>query len=216
MGSSDSGFSAWDDFWKSRAGKNCDSWAKTRITGILSNYVKPGMNVLDAGCGAGFFSSYFISKSCNVYSMDYSEKALSITRDITNNKSRMYLKGNILDAMVFRGIDVEFDVVFTDGLLEHYSDKEQDKIISNMKLAKRQSGLIINFVPNRFSLWSMVRPFVMNIKESPFVLDKFIGLHKRNNLRVISNGGINVLPFKVSPERLLGRHFGMLFYCIAM
>jgi len=183
---------------------------------ILSGYIEPGMDVLDLGCGAGFFSAYFISKGCSVYSMDYSTRALSIAKDNTNHKSKMYLNGNILDAGAFTGIDVQFDIIFTDGLLEHYSKTEQDNIISKMRTVKKEDGYIINFAPNRFSLWSLARPFVMDIEERPFTMSEFMDLHSRNGLRVVSYGGISALPFRFSPEGLLARRFGMLFYCAAM
>lgn len=216
MGSLNSGFSAWDNFWQMRGAGKAVSWSKKRIIGLISHYVKPGMNILDAGCGAGFFSSYFISRGCNVYSMDYSEKALCIAKNSTNNKSMMYINADILETRGLAGLNVKFDIIFTDGLLEHYSKEKQDVIISNMRGAKKEHGYIINFAPNRFSFWSIVRPFVMDIEERPFAMSEFIDLHKRNGLSVVSSGGINALPFRVSPERLLARYFGMLFYCVTV
>jgi len=211
-----SGFYAWDNFWENQSGKRYDSWAKRRIVKVLSAYIEPGMDVLDLGCGTGFFSAYFISRGSNVYSMDYSRKALSIAKGATNGKSKMYLNANILDDSALADINVKFDIVFTDGLLEHYSKEEQGAIMHNMKLVKKEQGYIINFVPNKLSLWSIVRPFVMNIEEEPFIMREVIELHRRNGLSVISFGGINVLPFRISPERLLARRFGMLFYCVAI
>ncbi|MFC1623878.1 class I SAM-dependent methyltransferase [Candidatus Omnitrophota bacterium] len=206
----------WDDFWKRRNLKGLDSWSKRRMVKILSSYIKPGMSVLDAGCGTGFFSAYFISQGCNVYSMDYSEGALSIAKDFTKHRSKRYIDGNILDEKLFSNINTKFDIIFTDGLLEHYPKKMQEKVIMNMKNVKKEDGYMINFVPNMFSLWSMVRPFCMDIKERPFIMKGFLNLHRRKDLNVISSGGVNVLPFRVSPERLLGRYFGMLFYCVAI
>jgi 2-polyprenyl-3-methyl-5-hydroxy-6-metoxy-1,4-benzoquinol methylase len=216
LDSSNSGFSAWDNFWQKRNAIRRLSWSKRRMISLISGYVKPGMDILDAGCGTGFFSSYFIGHGCNVYSMDYSEKALYLTKTATNHKSRKYINGNIIDAGTLTSLNLKFDIIFTDGLLEHYSKKEQDSILRNMKTVKKEQGCIINFVPNKFSLWSIVRPFVMNIEEKPFTMREFIDLHKRNGLNIVAFGGINALPLKISPERLLARHFGMLFYCIAI
>ncbi|MFH1853997.1 MAG: class I SAM-dependent methyltransferase [Candidatus Omnitrophota bacterium] len=216
MGLSDSGLSEnsadeqWDLFWEKRD-KPVYSWAKRRMINILGQYVRPGMRVLDAGSGTGFFSSYFIACGCDVSSVDYSEKALSITRHVTKGKARAYIKADLLK----KALDTKFDIIFSDGLLEHYSQNKQDRIVLNMKAMKKDKGYLINFVPNKRSLWSVVRPFYMNIKEQPFTIGDFTRIHLRNGLSIVLIGGINVLPFRVSPERLLGRQFGMLFYCIA-
>ncbi len=214
--SEDSSRNFWEGFWKRRRNADIDSWAKRRMIGIVSNYARNGDSVLDAGCGSGFFSSYFISSGCNVYSLDYSEQALLAAKKNTDNKASSYIKGDILDEGVPSSIGRRFDVIFTDGLLEHYSKEEQDRIIAGMKRLKKERGCMINFAPNRFSLWSMVRPFCMSIKESPFLMHEFLDLHRRNGLNIVSCGGINVLPFRISPERLLGRHVGMLFCCVAV
>ena len=217
MGLSGSGSSenspdrAWDGFWEDRP-EPVYSWAKKRVINILGQYVGPGMRVLDAGCGTGFFSSYFISRGCDVCSIDCSDRALSIARRVTKGRGEAYIKVDLLKDR----LDRDFDVIFTDGLLEHYSPEEQDRIILNMKTMKKDKGYLINFAPNRFSLWSAIRPFCMNIKERPFTIKAFINLHSRNGMDVVSSGGISVLPFRISPERLLGRQFGMLFYCVAV
>ncbi|MBU3911029.1 MAG: class I SAM-dependent methyltransferase [Candidatus Omnitrophica bacterium] len=217
MGLSGSGSSenssdkAWDSFWQER-GEPVYSWAKRRMIKILGQYAGPGMHVLDAGCGSGFFSSYFITKGCDVYSMDYSDRALSIAMRVTKNKAKAYIKADILK----KALDIKFDIIFTDGLLEHYSPEEQDIIVLNMKAMKKDRGFLINFAPNRRSLWSAVRPFCMNIRERPFTFEDFIRLHLGHGLDVVSSGGINVLPFRISPEKTLGRFFGMLFYCVSI
>lgn len=201
---------SWDNFWEKK-NTSVNSWTKRRIIDILRQYTRRDINVLDAGCGTGFFSSYFISCGCSVYSVDYSDMALSMARRITENKAKAYVKIDILkDAL-----DVKFDIIFTDGLLEHYTQEEQDRIMLNMKGMKKEKGYLMNFVPNRYSLWSMVRPFYMRIREKPFLINELIDLHRRNGLSLVSSGGISVLPFRFSPEKTLGRAFGMLFYCIA-
>ncbi|MFC1667264.1 class I SAM-dependent methyltransferase [Candidatus Omnitrophota bacterium] len=206
----------WDLFWKRRDVKSPETWAKRRIIDIISGYAKPGRAVLDAGCGSGFFSSYFASCGCSVYSMDYSARALSLTKKVIGNKSEMYIEGSVLDEKKMLGLGKRFDIIFTDGLLEHYSIEDQDRIVMGMKRIKEKNGCMINFVPNRFSFWSIVKPFYMNVKERPFLMHEFLDLHRRNGLKIVSFGGINVLPFKVSPERPLAKYLGMLFYCIAV
>lgn len=206
----------WEDFWRRNGGRHAYSWAKERILAILSDYVRPGISVLDAGCGTGFFSSYFISKGCGTYSLDYSKTALSITKKVTDYKAEMYIESDILDEDILSKTGTKFDLIFTDGVLEHYSNKERDKIVISMNALKKDDGYIINFVPNTISFWSVIRPFYIDIEENPFMINELLTLHKRNGLNVIASGGINVLPFRFSPEKMFGRYCGMLLYCVCV
>ena len=77
-------------------------------------------------------------------------------------------------------------------------------------------GSLVTFVPNRWSPWELIRPFYMpGIEEAPFVLSELIELHERNGLCVIQKGGVNTLPFRLSPDKWFAEQFGMLLYTIA-
>jgi len=207
----------WDAFWHAKRDSRFTkiSWSKRRMMKILDKHVRKGTLVLDAGCGSGFFSDYFIAKGCQVYSLDYSEEALDITRKVTQGKSTKYLKRDLLKEDLRSEFNNTFDLIFTDGLLEHFSEQEQEQILKTFITMKREQGLIITFVPNRYSFWAVIRPiFVRGIEESPFTLKELISLVGRCGQKIISKGGINVLPFKYSPE-ILGGHFGMLLYVVS-
>lgn len=205
----------WNDFWNKNKETRFTkiSWSKRRMMKILDKYITNNLVVLDAGSGSGFFSNYFLSKNCKVYSLDYSDKALEITKTLTNNMCEGYLKRDLLDLNLGDEFNEFFDIVFSDGLFEHFSENDQRKIISNFVRMKKQKGLVITFVPNKFTLWTLVRPFFMpQIKEVPFTLNKLRSLH--SELETIQEGGINVLPIKRSPDRIFGRYFGMLLYVV--
>jgi SAM-dependent methyltransferase len=206
----------WDYFWKlntnSRFTKK--SWSKIRMTKLLDEIIKEGMDVLDAGSGSGFFSNYFISKGCNVYSLDYSEDALNITKRLTNNRATAYLKEDLIDPGFGDRYAQKFDIIFSDGLFEHFSSDDQQKIMNNFKKIKKNKGIITTFVPNKYSWWEVIRPLVMpGIKEDPFTLKRLSDLHL--GLIPIKIGGINALPFTFSPEKLLGSKIGMILYIFA-
>jgi SAM-dependent methyltransferase len=173
------------------------------------------MRVVDAGCGSGFFSNYFISRGCKVYSLDYSEKALEIARKITQNKSFEYLNRDLLDESLGLEFKNTFDLIFTDGLFEHFSKEEQEKILKAFITMKKKGGLIATFVPNRYSFWTVIRPIFMHgIKEKPFTLKELASFIEGVGQKVIEKGGINVLPVKYSPE-FLGERTGMLVYAVS-
>jgi hypothetical protein len=74
---------------------------------------------------------------------------------------------------------------------------------------------VASFVPNRFSWWRLIRPLVMkNIKEKPFTLEILRALYQKHGLAVVRDGGLNVLPIGLSPERWMGSRLGMLVYAL--
>lgn len=207
----------WNNLWSNRQDKQLmkPSWSKKRIMKILHKYVEKDMTVLDAGCGSGFFSNYFISKGCKVYSLDYSEKALEIARESTKNKAFEYLKKDLLDEELGFEFKSTFDLIFTDGLFEHFQRVDQEEIMKTFVMVKKKEGLIVTFVPNRYSFWTIIRPIFMHgIKEKPFTLKKLTSFVEGLGQKVIEKGGINVLPVKYSLE-LLGVRFGMLVYVVS-
>ncbi len=206
----------WDNFWGKDnipSGTNI-SWSKKRIIQIVSPYVSKEMDVLDAGCGSGFFSKYFCDQGARTVALDYSQSALDLTRQSTGRRARV-VKADLLSSSFRSGIDGAFDLIFSDGLFEHFNLQEQDMIVRNLMSLLRHDGFLVTVVPNRWSPWQLIRPFFMpGIKEDPFVLKGLQHLYERNGLRVISSGGINTLPFLWSPDSFLGRQFGMLLFAV--
>jgi SAM-dependent methyltransferase len=204
----------WDSYWAKGWFDHFTkaSWSKRRIIEILNRYVNPGNFVLDAGSGSGFFSHYFLSKGCRVYSLDYSTDALRLTKKITEGKCKKYLKLDLRDSGLQRKIGIKFDCIFSDGLLEHFSEKDQNKIINNFSRIKKKNGLIITFVPNKYSIWEVIRPFFMpGIKEKPFTRESLRSVFKKFDIR--EQGGVNVFPLKYSFESAADK-FGMFLYCV--
>lgn len=205
----------WNAFWGANKTSRFTklSWSKRRIMKILDRHLRPGMKVLDAGCGSGFFSNYFISRGCETFTLDYSNDALEIARRLTNGQSAAYLKEDLLNISFGHKYSQAFDLIFTDGLLEHFSKQDQDVILNNFSLALQPGGKVVTFVPNKYSWWEVVRPlFMPGIVEFPFTMSRLLGKHK--GLEIIESGGINVLPVRLSPDQLLGHRMGMLLFCI--
>jgi SAM-dependent methyltransferase len=190
-------------------------WAKRRIIGVVQPYIDKGKKALDAGCGSGFFSKYFCDQGMETVSLDYSEKALHIAQQMTEGRTKIAQK-DLLSPHLSEELEGPFDLIFSDGLLEHFSKEDQDKILRNYKALLSHQGVVITFVPNRWSPWQLLRPLYMpGIEEIPFLLRELVDLNQRNGLHVIEQGGINTLPFAFSPDRYVGHLWGMLLFTIA-
>lgn len=207
--------SDWNRYWaRSRGGRFTRvSWSKRRILALLDPYLTPESRVLDAGCGSGFFSGVFVEKGCRVTVLDLSEEALDIAREATGGRAEAYVKEDLLDGGFGERHRGRFDLVFSDGLFEHFRGGDQIRIAANMIASLAPGGRVATIVPNAFSLWRLVRPFVMpGIYEKPLRRARLREIHL--GLRVEREGGLNVLPFGLSPERFLGARFGMLLFLI--
>jgi len=194
----------WDRHWVKKKAKATIN--KKRMMKILDKYSK-GI-VLDAGCGTGFFSKYFVNKGCKAFAVDYSNNAVSMTKSL--DKRIGIIKA---DVMKIPSKDETFDMVFTDGLLEHF--KNPGRILQEFRRVLKNDGLVATFVPNRYSYWMLVKPFLMgHIEEYRFTLKSLGGLHNKNGFKIIESGGFTVIPSKISPE-FMGRYIGRILYVIA-
>ena len=206
----------WENFWGRGASQKFQkiSWSKRRILKVLAPCLQPGKSALDAGCGSGFFADHFSRQGVMTTAVDYSAAALAMTEKLTQGKVKT-VQADFLKEDLSGKLNTKFDLVFTDGLFEHFSTEEQDKIMRNLLSVLAEGGRIITFVPNRFSPWEIIRPlFMPGIEEKPFVLPQLVRLQERNGLKIIQKGGVNTFPFAVSVEGKVAEVFGMLLYTV--
>lgn len=217
MASDENQTAGWNNFWSRKAANSDElSWSKKRILKIISPLL-PGRNkILDAGCGSGFFSRFFLSENKTVFSIDNSTEALELCRKNVDNKSHLRLL-DLTNQSISSELATDIDLIFTDGLLEHFSMPMQLKILENFRESLSANGVVVTIVPNKFSFWQILRPFYLpGIKEEPLTLRQLEKLHMKAGLKIVLSGGLNVLPAKWSPESSLGKYFGMLVYTVAV
>ncbi len=206
----------WNDFWGREQAKRFGriSYSKQRIISILKPYFNDGDAALDAGCGSGFFSAVFCDFGMKTVSIDYSQQALDLTKHNTDGRSQC-VQADLLASGLAQRCGQAFDLIFSDGLFEHFSEQNKDGILKNFISVLNDDGVLVTVVPNLWSPWQLIRPFLMpGIEEKPFVLRNLIRLHERNGLTVFDSGGLNVLPFRFSPE-VVAPKLGMLLYVAA-
>ncbi len=207
----------WNRFWNRPGSKQFSqiSWSKRRILNVLQPYAVRKKLALDAGCGSGFFSRYFCDQGMETLAADYSQSALDMAQTVTDGQCRL-LKADFLNERLDEQLKSRFDLIFSDGLLEHFTAQQQDAIIRNWTSVLSERGVMVTFVPNRFSPWELIRPLYMpGIEETPFILKELVDVHARNGLKIIAKGGVNTLPFRFSPDPWMGSLFGMLLYVVA-
>ena len=103
--------------WESPAGRL--RWA--RRVKMLSNHLRPGMSVLELGCGAGYFTRELARSEADIVAIDVSPELLKIA---TANCSAANVRYEIQNAYDLSYPDAAFDSVVGSSVLHHLEIKE--------------------------------------------------------------------------------------------
>ena len=99
-----------------------DDFIYGQVIGQLRPYLRPGLKVLDTGCGIGALSLYMASRGCEVLGVDIAGNAVQAARA---NAARLGVRGAQFEIMDFATDWHEphaFDFVLSSFALEHVSD----------------------------------------------------------------------------------------------
>jgi len=143
----------WDDIWKNYKGPSkAERWLIDErhkiIKNILNSLNLKKIKTLEVGCGYASNSRLLEKEGINTFCLDKSRKAIdTIKRDIKNS-----FYGDARELPFKKN---SFNLVFSAGLLEHFSKPE--KIIKEMARVVKNEGIVLNFVPGRYSIWQLYR-----------------------------------------------------------
>lgn len=120
---------------------------KKKFTDLIEKY-SPRKKIVEAGCGTGVVSTYMAS-------LEYSTTAVDIDKDILNLAKEISKKYNAKKETVFSEMsildlkfkDKEFDVSFSNGVVEHFNDQE---IITILKEQMRIASTVVVGIPTRY------------------------------------------------------------------
>jgi len=147
----------WSGFESSTSGYYADwhnllllfkSYVPTVLSGLQ---LKPSMRALEIGVGSGKWSAAFALMEMQTVAMDYSSDILMQAR--SNFPYIMFIpfKGDIRNPDVLQSFSADyrtFYLVFSEGLLEHYTDPDEwARIVTNMGTFVLPGGYLILIVP---------------------------------------------------------------------
>ncbi len=124
---------------------------KVKYKKIFINLIKkysPTKKIIEAGCGTGVISTYMAANGYLVTAVDIDDKILKLAEKISNEYDSLikpkFIKMSILD---LNYKEDEFDVSFSNGVLEHFNDQKAITILeAQMKISKT----VIIGVPTRY------------------------------------------------------------------
>jgi len=108
---------------------------------LIKRYIKPGMKILDYGCGHGMHAILPAKLGADVYGIDISEESLKIARERASHE-------NVSEKIKFIQMDGEqitfednfFDIVFDAGT---FSSVDVNKALPEIKRVLKPDGILI-------------------------------------------------------------------------
>ena len=153
----------WEKFWDEK--KEIDQVYSTgdRIFLNLKSLTEfNAKRILEVGAGSGRDSFRLAHDKAQVVVLDYSPKALDIVNKL-NDKNEVQVNCLQADALKMPIPDESFDIVFHQGLLEHFRDP-LPLLRENYRILK-PGGLLLVDVPQRYHIYTVIKHFLILINK---------------------------------------------------
>ena len=149
----------WTRFWRQRAAIDDVYPTEGRVVEpILAETSVRGKRVLEVGAGSGRDSVTLAEAGATAILLDYSMASLEVARGVARRTGQaVHLVRADALRMPFR--DASIDVVFHQGLLEHFRDplpllRENVRVLA-------AGGVLLVDVPQRFHLYTVLKHFLI-------------------------------------------------------
>ncbi|MBI5647973.1 MAG: class I SAM-dependent methyltransferase [Ignavibacteriae bacterium] len=146
----------WESFWKDKSDVK-EVYANTdRIRRNLRSVMDvSGKRILEVGAGTGRDSFYMAGDGAELFLLDYSMNSLKIIRSAAPPDTRVHAIGGDAFALPFH--DGTFDVVFHQGLLEHFRKPAAEALLKENVRVLRTGGLLVVDVPQRWHVYTVIK-----------------------------------------------------------
>lgn len=143
-----------------REASTYDDWYRTKLGAFIDKVetdlafdlfpAKPGMMVLDVGCGTGNFSIKLAKKGCKVVGIDISEEMLDIAREKVRQQG-LNIRFYQMDVYDLQFPDEHFDAIFSMAAFEFV--RQPEKALEEMFRVAKQGAPVLVSTINRDSRW---------------------------------------------------------------
>lgn len=185
----------WDRFWA--ASRNLDDVYGTddRILGQLERYCRlRGLTVLEVGAGTGRDAADVAGRGASMVALDYSEESLSLISGAVEGRVAIVCG----DALRMPFADGRFDVVYHQGLLEHF--REPGLLLDENVRVLKPGGLLLVDVPQRYHYYTFLKHILIAVGkwfagwETEFSVRQLRRLIEERDLQVLGIYGHNMSP----------------------
>jgi SAM-dependent methyltransferase len=188
----------WSEYWQSRLGEDDSYSTDGRLVDALQEARDlRGLRVLEVGPGSGRDAAHLASLGADVTAIDYVAESLLIThRNATAVGCEVKLVHG--DGLAMPFADGSFDVVFHQGLLEHFRDP-LPLLLENVRVLA-PGGLLLVDVPQRWHPYTVLKHTLIAIDkwfagwEREYSIGEMQSLMTKAGLEVVGRYGQWMVP----------------------
>ncbi len=120
---------------------------KKNLIDLIKKY-SPNKKIIEAGSGTGILSTYLASLGFDSVAIDIDKDILNLSKKIAKEYGAKNKPKFMMDSILKLNYkNKEFDVSFSNGVLEHFSDKE---IIKTIKKQLKIANTVIVGIPTKY------------------------------------------------------------------
>lgn len=189
----------WDDIWDeyvpnlmARRVKRVQTKALARILSVVE--LPKDSRIIDVGCGSGFTLAVFRNLGYfNSVGIDISAHGLELCSQLFDFKEGK--DTFLMDARSVGFPDNSFDLVFSDGMLEHFEEPPLDIVSEFCRISRKW---ILLFQPNQTSLSGRVKWLWQKIgrasweKEYHYSKQNYVSMLTQFGFSLVASGNINL------------------------
>lgn len=158
--------------------------------------VQKGEKVLDAGCGNGDYTCRLLSKGAKVWAFDYAENMVLASEKRVAKYGFKIEKLTVDSVLNIPYPDEMFDKIVCLAVVDHLSDKDRPKAISELIRVLKPGGILFINTPNRFAYHWRIGHHLMRLL-GRFPKGKIHWFTPRELKKLVRDAGL-------IPERSLG------------
>ena len=188
----------WTRFWRERADIDAVYPTDGRVVEqILSQGPARGKRALEVGAGSGRDSVALAAEGAIPFILDYSMASLEVARAVAAREGQRALLVRA-DALRLPFREGTFDVVFHQGLLEHFRDP-MPLLRENVRALKPDGVLLVD-VPQRFHLYTLMKHVLIVLGkwfagwETEFTIGELERVMERAGVRIVRRYGSWMIP----------------------
>ena len=184
----------WETFWQAKKDVQEVYSNSERIRTHLCQLTNLSeKRILEIGAGTGRDSFYMTNDGGLLYLLDYAKNSLKIIQQLIPEDKPIFAIGGDAFGLPFQ--DGTFDIIFHQGLLEHFRKAEALQLLSENVRVLKPGGLLLVDVPQRYHVYTIIKHVLILFNvwfagwEREFSLRELIRILSELRLNVVHSYG---------------------------